>query len=132
MPTVGGVVFVVDNDEAVRHSLRLLLEVYGYTVRDYATGAAFLAAIGRQDQGCFVLDYELNDMNGLDVIETLRGRKIDLPVILVTDINDLRIARRANRAGVRHILEKPWDCADLLTLIDQMQRGRSHWVANIK
>lgn len=124
--TVVGVVFVVDDDEAVRDSLRQFLEVCGYTVRDYATGVGFLAAIGRQDQGCLVLDCELNDMNALDVMETLRRRKIDLPTILVTDINNPSIAQNANRAGVRHILEKPWDCTHFLKLIDQMERARSH------
>jgi FixJ family two-component response regulator len=65
-------------------------------------------------------------MDGLEVMETLQGRKIDLPTILVTDINNPRMARRAKRAGVRHILEKPWDCSHLLKLIDQMEQARSH------
>jgi len=121
MPAWPGVVYVVDDDEAVRHSLKLLLDTYGYDAREFATGAAFLAAVGMNDRGCLVLDSGLRDMSGLDVAAALRGRSIDLPIILTAAVIDARLAVRARRLGIRRILDKPWDCAELFKLIDEAQ-----------
>ncbi len=126
MPAWPGVVFVVDDDEAVRHSLKLLLDTHGYDARDFATGAAFLAAVGIDDRGCVVLDCRLSDMSSLDVAAALREKSIDLPIILTAAVIDARLAERAKRMGIRHILDKPWDCAELFKLIDEAQGRQTY------
>ncbi len=126
MPAWQGVVFVVDNDEAVRHSLKLLLDTHGHDARDFATGAAFLAAVGTDDRGCLILDCRLSDMSGFDVVAALREKSIDLPIILTAAVMDARLAERAKRMGIRHILDKPWDCAELFKLIDEAQGRQTY------
>jgi FixJ family two-component response regulator len=114
-------VFIVDDDEAVRHSLKLLLDTHGYDARAFATGAAFLAAVGADSLGCLVLDSGLRDMSSLDVAAALRARSNDLPIILTAAVIDARLTKRARRLGIHCVLNKPWDCAELFKLIDEAQ-----------
>jgi FixJ family two-component response regulator len=124
MPAATNRVFVVDDDDAVRHSLRALLEAHGYQVDTYSLAADFLAGAKDNDRGCLLLDYWLPDASGFDVLEMLRARSIDLPTILITGVLDPGLEERARRMGVRCVLRKPWDCAELFRLIDQAQQER--------
>ena len=119
-------VFIVDDDEAVRHSLKLLLDTHGYDARAFATGAAFLAAVGADGRGCLVLDSGLRDMSSLDVAAALRAKSIDLPIILTAAVIDVRLTKDAKRLGIRYVLHKPWDCAELFKLIDEAQGPQTY------
>jgi FixJ family two-component response regulator len=101
-------VFIVDDDEAVRDSLRLLLEAYGMTVQDYASTAEFARGY-RADGGaaCLILDQHLPGSTGLDFLSSTDGAKLDLPVILLTGRADAAIRARAVQLGVSAFLEKP-------------------------
>src|SRR5690349_3294374 len=101
-------VFVVDDDEAVRDSLRLLLEADGRLVRDFAGGPELLAGLPDAPAGCLVLDYQMPVIDGLDLLDRLRARKVSLPVIFITGLCDARLRRRARGSGVQAILEKPF------------------------
>jgi two-component system response regulator FixJ len=100
-------VYVVDDDADVLGSLRFLLETDGFNVRTFRNGAALLNAVRSTGVDCFVLDYKMPDMNGLDLAGRLRNRDIAAPVILITGYPDENIAARAEAAGVRHVLLKP-------------------------
>jgi two-component system, LuxR family, response regulator FixJ len=101
------VIYVVDDDADVLRSLRFLLETDGFTVRTFRSGAAVLNAALSPGVDCFVLDYKMPDMNGVDLASRLRGRDITTPVILITGYPDDNISTRAAAAGVNHVLRKP-------------------------
>jgi two-component system, LuxR family, response regulator FixJ len=101
------VIYVVDDDADVLGSLRFLLETDGFTVRTFRSGAAVLNAALSTGVDCFVLDYKMPDMNGIDLASRLRGRDIATPVILITGYPDDNISTRAAAAGVDHVLRKP-------------------------
>ena len=97
---------IIDDDPAVRNSLKFALEVEGFAVRAYPTGAELLAEAEIPDNGCLVVDYKLPEMNGLDLLFELRKRKIDLPAILITTQPNSAVRNRAALAGVP-LIEKP-------------------------
>jgi two-component system, LuxR family, response regulator FixJ len=100
-------VYVVVDDADVLGSLRFLLETDGFKVRTFRTGAALLNAVDPTGVDCFVIDYKMPNMNGIDLASRLRSRDIAAPIILITGYADETILTRAAAAGVRHVLEKP-------------------------
>jgi two-component system, LuxR family, response regulator FixJ len=100
------VVLVIDDDYAVRNSLKFALEIEGFSVQVYPTGTALLAEGDMPESGCLVADYHLPGMNGLDLIQLLRERNVELPAILITSHPTAAIRSRAVLAGVR-LIEKP-------------------------
>ena len=107
MHTDKPIILVVDDDPAVRDSLKFSLELEGLTVHACDSGQALLDRSDLGQAGCIVLDYKMPEMDGLEVIEKLEERLIQVPVILITSSLPTQIRKRASRAGVAHILEKP-------------------------
>jgi two-component system response regulator FixJ len=110
-------VYVVDDDADVLGSLRFLLETDGFDVRTFRNGASLLNAVRSTDVDCFVIDYKMPDMNGIDLAGRLRNRDIAAPVILITGYPDENISAKAEAAGVRHVLMKPLLDESLVTRI---------------
>ena len=106
-PPAKPAVYVVDDDADVLGSLRFLLETDGFDVRTFRSGAALLNAVRSTSVDCFVIDYKMPDMNGLDLASRLRNRDIAAPVILITGSPDENISAKASSAGVRQVLLKP-------------------------
>ncbi len=100
------VIFVIDDDPAVRNSLKFALEIEGFTVRVYPTGAEFLDEREMPETACLVTDYNLPGMNGLDLLAALRRRNIKFPAILITTHPSAAVRDRAASAGVC-LIEKP-------------------------
>jgi FixJ family two-component response regulator len=100
-------IYVVDDDIGVLGSLRFLLETDGFKVRTFRNGAALLNAARSTDVDCFVIDYKMPDMNGIDLARRLRNRDMAAPIILITGYPDDNIAARAAAAGVHDVLQKP-------------------------
>ncbi|MFD1702937.1 response regulator transcription factor [Methylopila henanensis] len=103
-----GVVIVVDDDEAVRASMRFALELEGLDVRLYDGGAALLAAGELPETGCLLIDQWMPGMEGVDLIARLRERRVLLPVILMTAKSTEELRRRAGAAGAELVVEKPF------------------------
>ena len=99
-------VLLIDDDPAVRSSLKFALEVEGFAVRVYPTGSDLLNDEDMPESGCLVTDYYLPGMNGLDLLARLRERKVSLPAILITTDPSSAVRSRAASAGVR-LVEKP-------------------------
>lgn len=112
-----GTVFIVDDDEAVRDSLKLLLETHGLDVRDYASCEAFVLGYHPQNRQCLVLDQHLPGMTGLELVQLLGRGGPALPIILVTGKGDHALKARAQAAGVLAYLDKPVNADRLLPLI---------------
>ncbi len=100
------VIAVVDDDPAVCSSLKFSLELEGFSVRAYYSGAEFTAAKNLESCACFVIDQILPDTNGMLLIEGLRARHIAAPAILIVGHPHARLARQAAAVGVP-IVEKP-------------------------
>lgn len=101
------VVYVVDDDTDVLVSLRFLLETDGFDVRTFRSGDALLSGIATGEVDCFVIDYKMPTMSGIDLASRLRNRDIDAPIILITGYPDEHILDKAGAAGIRHVLLKP-------------------------
>ena len=100
-------IYVVDDDSDVLGSLQFLLETDGFDVRTFKSGAALLKDTASDVADCFVIDYKMPNMNGLDLVNRLRNRDISAPIILITGDPDEHIFERAATAGIRHVLRKP-------------------------
>ena len=113
------IVFVVDDDRAMRESLRWLLESIGLSVRTYATAAEFLDDHDPAQPGCLVLDVRMPGMSGLDLQTELARRGAELPTIVVTGHAEVAMAVRAVKAGAIDFIEKPFSDQLLLDRVRQ-------------
>jgi FixJ family two-component response regulator len=117
--TGAATVFVVDDDERVRDSLRWLLESVGLNVETYASAREFLTAFDPPRPGCLVLDARMPEMSGLELLDELTARGVRLPAILITGHGDVQMTVRAMLAGAVDVIEKPLDDKRLLERIRQ-------------
>lgn len=104
--TDDGLVFAIDDDDAVRASLRFALEVEGFTVEDYRSGEDLLSAPDRGRPACLIVDYRLPGIDGMALVSALRARGVQCPAILTTTDPPAEAWRQASHAGVT-VLEKP-------------------------
>jgi FixJ family two-component response regulator len=100
------VVIVIDDDRAVRNSLKFSLEIEGLAVTTYGTGTELLEAADLPPCDCLVIDQNMPGINGLDLIALLRARHCSAPAILITSHPSPSLRDRAQTAGVP-IIEKP-------------------------
>jgi FixJ family two-component response regulator len=115
-----GVVYVVDDDEAVRDSLQWLLEGVNYSVQAYDSAEAFLAAFDPQALACLILDVRMPGMSGLQLQEELAQRKAELPIVFITGHGDVPMAVSTMKKGAADFIEKPFDQAELKALVEKM------------
>lgn len=109
-------IYIVDDDDGVRDSARALLESYDLAVEDFASARDFLAAFDEEVGGCLLLDLNMPEMGGFELLEVLRERHVNIPVIIVTAQGDAAAKERARRAGAFALLEKPVDDSLLKTI----------------
>jgi two-component system, LuxR family, response regulator FixJ len=100
------IIYVVDDDEAVRDSLKILLESYGMTVQDFGSIADFRRGHAAGRKACVILDLHLPGTSGLDYLAT-RDCASPLPVIIITGRGDTAARERARQMGARAFLDKP-------------------------
>ena len=116
LPTV----FIVDDDAAVRNSLRLLVKSVGLTAAAFVSAQEFLATYDPHQPGCLVLDVRMPGMSGLDLQQQLNLRGAVIPVIFITGHGDIPMAVEAMQHGAFDFLQKPFRDQDL---IDRIQRA---------
>jgi two-component system response regulator FixJ len=112
-------VIIVDDDEAIRASLRFLLECEGIEVEDFASGPDLIAAAWPPRAGCLILDVQMPEMSGLELLDRLRETNSALPVIVVTGQPSAANRQRALSAGAIEVLEKPLNDGRFLDLVRQ-------------
>lgn len=115
--TDDGVVFVVDDDAAVRDSISLLVRSEGLSVRTFDSARSFLAEWDRSESGCIIADLRLPGLSGLGLQERLAGVDGAPPIIFLTGFGTVPEAVRALKAGAIDFLEKPFDSAALLARV---------------
>jgi FixJ family two-component response regulator len=116
--TSAPIVHVVDDDEAVRDSISMLLDTVGMPHQLHASADAFLAAFEKENlgrrPGCIVLDIRMPGMTGLELQEALNERHCLLPIIFITGHGDIPMAVEAMRRGALDFIRKPFSDDDLL------------------
>jgi FixJ family two-component response regulator len=127
MTNTTSTVFIVDDDDAVRKSLSLLLQSAGVTVESFASARDFLDRYDPYAAGCVVLDVRMPEMTGLELQEYLNVHGAVIPVIFITGHGDVPMAVEAMRHGAYDFLQKPFMEQDLL---DRVRRAMDHDRAN--
>jgi two-component system response regulator FixJ len=120
MPEPAPTIFVVDDDEGVRNSLRFLLKSVGLTTHTLASASEFLEVYSPRQPGCLVLDVRMPGMSGLELQQQLNLRGAVIPVIFITGHGDIPMAVEAMQHGAFDFLQKPFRDQDL---IDRIQRA---------
>jgi two-component system, LuxR family, response regulator FixJ len=113
-------VFIVDDDDAVRGALRLLLKSVGLAATTLSSAQDFLATYDPQQPGCLILDVRMPGMSGLELQQQLNLRGAIIPVIFITGHGDIPMAVEAMQQGAFDFLQKPFRDQDL---IDRIQRA---------
>ncbi len=115
-------VYLVDDDDAVRDALSLLLETVGLNVRSFASPEIFLGQAAGFTPGCLILDIRMPAISGLKLQEKLAAQDINWPTVIISGHGDIEACRRAFRNGAIDFLSKPVDEQDL---IDAIQKGHA-------
>ncbi len=111
-------VYVVDDDEAVRDSLSVLLESKGLAVRGFASALEFLEAAPSLPTGCLIVDIRMPEMDGLELQQHLIDRSLDFSLIVITGHGDVPLAVRAMKAGAVDFIEKPFASEAILNSLE--------------
>lgn len=122
-PNPTEVVYVVDDDEAVRDSLTWLLESNGYLVRCHASAERFLQSLQSTDKStisCVILDVRMPGMSGLELQERLISENLPMPISFITGHGDVSMAVSTMKKGAIDFIEKPFKENELCTLVEKM------------
>jgi len=112
-------VFLVDDNQAVRETLCLILETAGMKVESYPSARAFLQSYQPEQPGCLVLDVRMPEMTGLELQEKLRDQQIAIPIIFITGHGNIPMSVQAIKAGAIDFLEKPFRKQVLLERVNE-------------
>lgn len=119
----GGVVYVIDDDEAIRDSLALLLNAYGFRVSPHESAERFLQSLDASDHqslGCALVDIQLGGMSGIELQETLLNMGLNIPIAFITGHGEITTAVNALKKGAFDFIQKPVDEEKLCGLINEM------------
>jgi FixJ family two-component response regulator len=111
------IVFIVDDDDAVRDSLRLLMKSVGLQARAFDSAESFLRSYRPETTGCLVLDIRMPGMSGIELQRELARRDYSLPIIFITAHGDIPMAVEAVRNGAVDFVQKPFDDGELVAKI---------------
>lgn len=124
------VIYVVDDDDAMRQSLAALVGSMGYQVNAYSSADTFLSEFDNNTFGCVILDVRMPGMSGVELLEWLRERGVSIPVVVITAFGDVPTAVRAMHAGAADFLEKPFRDQELLDLIHRCLKDHRKVLVN--
>jgi two-component system response regulator FixJ len=110
-------VYIVDDDDAVRDSLSVLLEAIGYRVRTFGLARDFLDMAPTLPVGCLIADIRMPEMDGLELQRALNDQALHFPMIVITGHGDVPLAVRAMKAGALDFIEKPFAMPAILASV---------------
>jgi len=119
-PPQSHIIYIVDDDEAVRDSLRWLLEANGYRVKSFSSAESFLNDYEPDEIAVLIADVRMPGMSGLELQEELLARRVPLPIVFITGHGDVPMAVSTIKKGAVDFLEKPFNETDLRTIIARM------------
>jgi two-component system response regulator FixJ len=111
------VIAIVDDDEIVRRSIKRLVNALSFNADDFASGEEFLGSLSKGAPACMLLDLHMPGMNGLEVLEALKVRRMNIPTIIITGNTCLDTRERCINAGAVGYLEKPLEREIVLNAI---------------
>jgi two-component system response regulator FixJ len=111
------VVYIVDDDTALADSATLLLSLSGYVVRTFTSGVSFLSQLSESEPGCVLLDIEMPELTGMEVLEHLKAMGPRFAVIMLTGVGGVALAVRAMKNGAVDFIEKPCNYEALLAAV---------------
>jgi two-component system response regulator FixJ len=111
------IVYVIDDDDAVRQSLEFLLKTAGVSVRGFESAKAFLDVLPAIKSGCIITDVRMPEITGIDLLRRIKESGLDIPVIVITGHGDISLAVEAMKIGAVDFLEKPFDDDLLLAAV---------------
>jgi len=111
-------VYIVDDDDAVRDSLSVLLEAIGHSVRTFGMAKDFLDAAPTLPAGCLIVDIRMPEMDGLELQRALNEQALRFPVIVITGHGDVPLAVRAMKDGALDFIEKPFSTPTIMASIE--------------
>lgn len=120
---------IVDDDDALRDSLGILLRFKNYEVVEFNSGVALLAADPPPALDCLILDLKMREMDGLDVLDACRARGLLMPVVVVSAFGDVSSTKRALKSGAFDFLEKPIHEEQMLRVIEDALAQFDHVMA---
>jgi len=122
------IVFVIDDDEAVRESVKKLIASVGLRAETFGSTRDFLSAKRPEAPACLILDVRLPDVSGLEFQRDLAGANIEIPIIFITGHADVPMSVRAMKAGAVEFLTKPFRGQELLDAIQEaIAKDRAAW-----
>jgi FixJ family two-component response regulator len=124
MPKAAPVIAILDDEAEMRKAIRRLLTCRGYLVEEYEDGEALFVSLDSHSLDCLLLDLHMPGMNGFDVLETLRSRKVTVPVIVITAHDEPGTAERVLGLGASSFLKKPVDKDELLAALEVAAAGK--------
>src|SRR5690606_31147959 len=125
-------IYIVDDDEAVRDSLRWLLEANGYRVKSFSGAEEFLQAYDPDQVGVLIVDVRMPGMSGLELQEVLLARQAPLPIVVITGHGDVPMAVSTMKKGAVDFLEKPFNEAELRDIVARMLVDANERVAQAR
>lgn len=138
MKKIDPIVYVVDDDAAVREAIKNLLESVGMQVQTFVSGTEFMARAPAEAPSCLILDVRLPGMSGLEFQRELTAAGVEIPIIFITGHGDIPITVQAMKAGAVDFLTKPFREQELLDAIhkalnrDRQRREQTSEVANLR
>ena len=117
MQSENGTVHVIDDDEALRNSLKFLLESAGIDVVTHDSASAFLDVVCKVEPACIITDVKMPGLSGIELLQRIKELKLDVPVIVITGHADVPLAVEAMKVGAADFFEKPFDDELLLASV---------------
>ena len=119
-------ILIIDDEADMRFAVRMLLERSGHTVTEADNGDAALAKIDEAAPDLVLLDMRLPGMDGIQILQKIREKIKDLPIIMVTGYGNVELAEQAIQLGADHYLSKPFHNKELLEVIKQVLEKRGY------
>lgn len=120
------IVHIVDDDEAIRDSLSLLLDSVAITNKTHSSAQEFLNSPFNKQSGCIILDVRMPKMSGLELQQELKAIDCQLPIIFITGHGDIPMAVEAMKHGAEEFIQKPFRDQDLIDCINRALQNNSH------
>ncbi len=111
------IIYIIDDDDAVRQSLQFLLKTAGLKAQTFESARAFFMVLPQVTSGCVITDVRMPDITGIDLLKKVKEVNPDLPVIVITGHGDIALAVEAMKIGAMDFLEKPFDDDQLLASV---------------
>ncbi|HWU00848.1 MAG TPA: response regulator [Terriglobales bacterium] len=124
--TAAFTVYIVDDEEPVRDSLSVLLEMHGFQVHCFSSGRDFLAAVKSAEPGCVLCDLQMPEIDGLRLLAEMTAAGLKLPVVMMTGFGQVATAVQAMKSGALDFLEKPLSEEQLLSCLERAKASLDH------